>query len=311
MKKISIVTPCYNEEENVRDLHEAVKVEMSKYVEYSYEHIFIDNCSKDGTQKILEDMASKDKCVKVVLNARNFGSVRSHFYALKLAEGDAVISMAADFQDPPNMINELIRKWNEGYKIVIAVKTASKENKIVYAIRGLYYSFVRRIAEIELIDNYTGFGLYDKIIMDEIRKINDPYPYFRGLICEIGFDRAEVEFTQPRRAHGISKHNFYMLYDMAMLGITSNSKIPLRIATMAGFLFSGISILVAVVYLILKLVFWNFFLAGTAPILIGLFFFSSVQLFFIGILGEYIINISTHVQARPLVIEKKRINFDD
>lgn len=312
MKKITIVTACYNEEENVEALILAVKKVMSRYEgKYLFEHLFIDNCSEDRTVDILRELSKTERHVKVICNARNFGHIRSPFYGLLQADGDAVMSLVADFQDPPDMIPEFIEKWEQGYKMVLAVKKTSKENPLMFFIRSSYYKFVRSISEVELIDNFTGFGLYDKRVMEELRKVRDPYPYFRGLLCEIGFEKAFVEYKQPKRARGITKNNFYTLYDMAMLGITTNSKKPLRIATMAGFFLSVASLALAVIYLILKLIFWNHFPAGTAPILIALFFFSSVQLFFIGLLGEYIAMIHTRVSDRPLVVEKERINFDN
>jgi len=311
MKKISIVTPCYNEEQNVEKLFDSVKAVFDNLPQYEFEHIFIDNCSKDNTEKILSDMASKDKRVKVIINSRNFGHIRSPYYALLKADGDAVISLVADFQDPPEMIPAFLEKWEAGNKIVIGVKNKSKENPLVFLLRKMYYKLARNISEIELIDNFTGFGLYDSRIIEILRDFKDPYPYFRGMICEVGFDRAVIEFTQPRRARGITKNNFYTLYDIAMLGLTSNSKVPLRLATMIGFFIAIMSMLVALFYFIMKLVFWDTLQIGTAPLVIGLFFFSSVQLLFIGILGEYIGNIATQVSNRPLVIEKKRINFDD
>lgn len=311
-KRITVMTPCYNEEENVQALHEKLSVIMSEQLpEYEWDHLFIDNSSEDRTVEILRQMAAKDKRVKVIVNARNFGHIRSPFHGMLQGTGDAVISMAADFQDPPDMIPQFVRQWERGFKVVIAVKKSSRENRLMFAIRSMYYRFVRNISEIESIDNYTGFGLYDKVVIDEMRKMDDPYPYIRGLICEIGFPRATIEFDQPRRIRGITKNNFYTLYDMAMLGITSNSKIPLRIATMAGFLLASLSLLIAFVYLVIKLIWWSQIPMGTAPILIGLFFFSAVQLFFIGLLGEYILMIHTKVQHRPLVVEKERINFDE
>lgn len=312
MQLISIVTACYNEEENVIPLIEAVAKIMAQYEGvYEYEHIFIDNCSEDRTVEKLRTGIQDHPNVRVICNSRNFGHIRSPFYGLIQAHGDAVISLVADFQDPPELISQFIEKWQQGNKMVLAVKKSSKENPLMFFIRSKYYRLIKNISEIELIENFTGFGLYDKVVMDELRKINDPYPYFRGLLCEIGFSKAFIEYTQPRRARGITKNNFYTLYDMAMLGITTNSKKPLRIATIIGFLLSGISLVVALAYLILKLLFWDAFPMGTAPILIALFFFSSVQLFFIGILGEYIAMISMRVSGRPLVVEKERINFPD
>lgn len=308
-KRITIVTPCYNEEDNVYNLYSAVKEVFDNLIQYDYEHIFIDNASTDKTVAILKDIASKNHNIKIIVNARNFGHIRSPFYALQQATGDAVLSVVADFQDPPSMIAEFLKKWEEGYKIVIGVKSKSKENKLMYFIRKSYYNLVRNISETELIDNFTGFGLYDKRIIEILREVKDPYPYFRGLICEIGFEKAIIEFTQPRRARGITKNNFYSLYDMAMLGIISNSKVPLRLAAMLGFSLSILSLMIAFGYFIIKLIFWKYFVLGLAPLVIGVFFFSSVQLFFIGIIGEYIGAINTKVTNRPLVIEKERINF--
>lgn len=310
MKLISIVTPCYNEEENVENLYNAVKLAFEGLKSYRYEHIFIDNCSQDKTVGILKKIASSDKNVKLIVNSRNFGHIRSPFHAMLQAEGDAVISLVADFQDPPDMIAAFIGKWEEGNKIVLGVKERSKENKLMFFIRKMYYRLVRNISEVQLIDNFTGFGLYDKSVMEILKELDDPYPYFRGLICEIGFEKALIEFTQPRRARGITKNNFYTLYDIAMLGITSNSKVPLRLAAMLGFILSFVSLLIALIYFIIKLIFWNSFTLGLAPLVTGLFFFSSVQLFFIGIIGEYIGAINTKVTKRPLVIEKERINFE-
>jgi len=308
-KRITIVTPCYNEEDNVYNLYRAVKEVFDNLIQYDYEHIFIDNASTDKTVAILKDIASKNHNIKIIVNARNFGHIRSPFYALQQATGDAVLSVVADFQDPPSMIAEFLKKWEDGYKIVIGVKSKSKENKLMYFIRKSYYNLVRNISETELIDNFTGFGLYDKRIIEILREVKDPYPYFRGLICEIGFEKAIIEFTQPRRARGITKNNFYSLYDMAMLGIISNSKVPLRLAAMLGFSLSILSLMIAFGYFIIKLIFWKYFVLGLAPLVIGVFFFSSVQLFFIGIIGEYIGAINTKVTNRPLVIEKERINF--
>ncbi|MEQ8225830.1 MAG: glycosyltransferase family 2 protein [Candidatus Eremiobacterota bacterium] len=310
MKLISIVTACYNEEENVETLYEKVKEVMSSLTDYNYEHIFIDNASKDKTVEILKGLAKEDKKVKIIVNARNFGHIRSPYHGLLQATGEAVISIVADLQDPPSMIVDFIKKWEEGYKVVVAVKKKSKESAIMFFIRKLYYNLISNLSEIELIKNFTGFGLYDKKVIEALRQIDDPYPYFRGLICDIGFERCEVEYTQPRRERGITKNNFYSLYDMAMLGITNHSKIPLRCATMAGFIMSIFSFIVGLAYLIYKLIDWQNFQLGIAPAVIGLFFCSSVQLFFTGILGEYIGSIHTQVLKRPLVIEKERINFE-
>ena len=310
LKRISVVTPCFNEEENVKELYEQVKAVFCDLPQFDYEHIFIDNASKDRTVTILKEMAQKDRRVKIIVNTRNFGNIRSPHHALLQAKGDAVISIVADLQDPPVMIKEFIKKWEEGYKIVIGVKTQSEESKLFFAIRKAYYNLVGRLSEIELIKNFTGFGLYDQIVIETLRRIEDPYPYFRGLVCDIGFERAVIEYVQPSRKRGFTKNNFYTLYDTAMLGITNHSKVPLRLATMTGFFVALISLLVALGYLGYKLIFWENFQVGMAPLVIGLFFFSSVQLIFIGIIGEYIGAIHTQVLKRPLVIEKERINFD-
>jgi glycosyltransferase involved in cell wall biosynthesis len=310
IKRISVVTACFNEEENIKDLYEQVKAVFIELPQCEYEHIFIDNASKDKTAIILKEIAQKDHRVKIIVNTRNFGHIRSPFHALMQAGGDAVISIVADLQDPPIMIKEFIKKWIEGYKIVIGVKTQSEEAPFFFGIRKAYYNFVGRLSEVELIKNFTGFGLYDQKVIETLRSIDDPYPYFRGLICDIGFERAVIEYVQPCRKRGFTKNNFYALYDMAMLGITNHSKVPLRLATMTGFSVAIISLVVALVYFIYKLISWDNFQVGMAPLVIGLFFFSSVQLIFIGILGEYIGAIHTQVQNRPLVIEKERINFD-
>lgn len=309
-KRISIVTPCFNEEENIREIYEQIKAVFSDLPQYQYEHIFIDNASKDRTVAVLKDISHVDRRVKIIVNTRNFGHIRSPYHALMQAKGDAVISVVADLQDPPVLIKEFIKKWEEGYKIVIGVKTESEESQIFFAVRKAYYNLVGHLAEIELIKNFTGFGLYDQTVIETLRSIEDPYPYFRGLICDIGYERAVIEYLQPSRKKGFTKNNFYTLYDIAMLGITNHSKVPLRLATMTGFIVALISLLVALGYFAYKLVFWDNFQVGMAPLVIGLFFFSAVQLFFIGVIGEYIGAIHTQVLRRPLVVEKERVNFD-
>jgi glycosyltransferase involved in cell wall biosynthesis len=311
VKLISVVTGCYNEEDNIEEVYKQVKAVFDRLQVYQYEHIFIDNASTDRTVEILKSLAKKDHNLKIIVNTRNFGHITSGYHALLEAKGDAVIAIAADLQDPPEMVADFIAKWEEGYKIVVGVKAASKESRLMFAIRKSYYNLIGKLSEVELIKNFTGFGLYDKKVVEILREIDDPYPYFRGLISYIGFDICRIEYTQPARKRGITKNNFYTLYDMAMLGITNHSKVPLRIATITGFILGTLSLVVAIVYLVLKLVFWNQFQAGSAPIVIGLFFFSSVQLFFIGIVGEYVGSIQTQVMKRPLVIEKERINFDE
>ncbi|WP_042262199.1 glycosyltransferase family 2 protein [Paraburkholderia heleia] len=307
MKHITVVTPCYNEEENVEGIHEEVRRIFSDISTVTYDHLFIDNCSTDSTVSKLRAIAAKDPAVGVIVNARNFGHIRSPMYGLMQAKGDAVILLVADFQDPPELITQFIDKWLAGAPIVVGVKPEAKESAIFFALRRAYYRLVTRIANVRLIQNFTGFGLYDRKVIEIIRRIDDPYPYFRGLICEIGFNVVQIPYVQPRRKRGISKNNFYTLYDIAMLGITSHSKVPLRLATIAGFAMGTLSLFVSIAYLILKLVFWNKFAFGSAPLLIGLFFFASVQLFFTGLLGEYVGAILTYVMKRPLVVESERI----
>lgn len=312
MKTVSIVTPCYNEECNVEELYNQVKSIFSTLKDqYKYEHIFIDNASKDKTVSILKRIAQVDHNVKIIVNARNFGHIRSPYHALLQATGDAVILMVADLQDPPAIIANFLEKWEDGYKVVLGVKTQSEESPVMFAIRKLYYNFINRLSEIELTKNNTGFGLYDQSIIQILREIDDPYPYFRGLISDIGFESFKIQYNQPSRKRGITKNNFYTLYDMAMLGITNHSKIPLRMAALLGFIMSAFSFFAAIIYFVAKLIFWNNFTVGMAPMVIGLFLFSSVQLFFIGIIGEYIGSIHTQVMKRPLVIERERINFSE
>ena len=310
MTLISIVSPCFNEEENVRELCARVRKVFAGLPQFDYEHILIDNASTDRTVPILKEIAAEDKRVKIIVNARNFGHIRSPFHAYLQARGDAVIAMVSDLQDPPEMIPQFLEKWQEGFRIVVAVKKASEESKLLRGLRSVYYRVVGRLAEIDLIQHFHGFGLYDKRVIDVFRSIDDPYPYLRGLICDIGFPRATIEYVQPSRRRGITKNNFYTLYDNAMLGITSHSKVPLRLAAMLGFVMSGMCLIVGLGYLVAKLLLWDAFDLGIAPLVVGLFLFASVQLFFIGILGEYIGAIHTQVLKRPLVIESERINFD-
>ncbi len=282
---------------------------MASLPTYEFEHIFIDNASKDRTVAILKEIAASDKRVKLIVNARNFGHIRSPYHGLLQSSGDAVILLVADLQDPPAMIRDFIAKWEEGFKVVLAIKKTSEESALMFAIRKAYYNFINRVSEIELTKNNTGFGLYDRKIIEVMREIDDPYPYFRGLVSDVGFESAKILYDQPRRKRGITKNNFYTLYDIAMLGITNHSKLPLRVATMLGFAMSVLCFVIAILYLLAKLVFWNQFALGTAPLLIGVFLFSSVQLFFIGIIGEYIGAIHTQVMKRPLVIERERVGF--
>jgi len=311
MKTISIVSPCFNEEENVENLYMQVKDVFKNLPEYKYEHIFIDNDSSDKTVQILKEILKDDPNVKVIVNIRNFGHIRSPFYGMLQSEGDAVILIVSDLQDPPSMIIDFIHKWEEGYKIVVGVKTKSKENKLMFLIRKMFYSLISKLSETDQIKNFTGFGLYDRQFIEILRNLEEPYPYFRGLISEFGFYRTEIPYTQPRREKGMTKNNFYTLYDIAMLGFVSHSKLPLRLASFIGFIVSFLSFFVALIYLIYKLIFWNNFSVGIAPLVIGIFFFGGVQLFFLGIIGEYVGAIFTQVKKRPLVIEKERINFDE
>jgi len=308
-KLISIVTPCYNEEDNIEELYQRV-AEVMATLPYDYEHICIDNCSTDGTVNKIKEIAATDKRLKLIVNARNFGHIRSPYHGILQSSGDACVLIASDLQDPPEMIADFIKKWEQGYKTVLAVKPESEESSIMFFLRKTYYRFITRISEVPLVQNATGAGLFDRVVVDILRNIDDPYPYFRGLLCEIGFPIATVPFKQPKRQRGITKNNFYTLYDIAMLGITNHSKIPLRLMAMSGFLLSFLSLLVAVVFLIAKLIFWDSFQLGTAPMLIGIFFFGAIQAFFIGVLGEYIGSIHTQVRNMPLVVEMERVNFE-
>lgn len=310
MKKISVITACYNEEKNVEILYKRVKTQFDLLKDkYDYEHIFIDNSSTDNTVTILKNIASKDKNVKIIVNAMNFGHIRSPFHGLKQCYGDAVIKMVADLQDPPELIPALLEKWEDGRRVVIGVKNKSKENPLMFCIRKMFYKMIQAISDVKQIENYTGFGLYDKSFVDLIRQINDPYPYMRGLVAEYGGDICEIYYTQPKRLHGKTHQSFYSLYDMAMLGFVNHSKVPLRMASFIGFICGFMSFFVAIIYFIYKLLFWDSFQLGSAPLIIGLFFFSAVQLFFLGIVGEYVGTILTQVRQRPLVVEKERINF--
>jgi len=308
---LTILTPCFNEEGNVREVYRQVKTAMETVPGWDYEHLFIDNASRDGTVAILRELAAADERVKVIVNTRNFGQVRSPYYALLEARGDVVMSCVADLQEPPELIPQFVQKWEEGYKVVIGVKQGSRESWLMRRTRKFYYWLVGRLSsDVELVHNFTGFGLYDREVVEQFRSTDEQYPYFRGLVCDFGYERAEIPYVQPARTRGKTKNDFFSLYDIAMLGITNHSKVPLRIATMAGFTISMLSLLVALGYLVAKLMFWNELQMGTAPLLIGIYFFGAVQLFFIGILGEYIGSIHTQVHKRPLVVEKERINFD-
>lgn len=311
MKKlISILTPTYNESENIQQLIVEISSEISIYKDrYEFEIIVIDNSSTDNTVPIVKEICSVNNQVKLIINSRNFGHIKSPFYGLLQANGDAVILMASDFQDPIALIHNHIKNWENGFLMSLGVKNQAEESWLFYNVRKLFYKVISKLSDTKLIENFTGSGLYDSRIIEILKTVDDPYPYFRGIVSEIGFEKAIVYFNQPTRKRGFTKNNFYTLYDIGMLGITSYSKIPLRLATMLGFIMSGMSLIVAFIYLIMKLTLWNNFPAGNAPTVIGLFFFASVQLLFIGILGEYIGSIHTLVQKRPMVIEKERINF--
>jgi len=310
MKTVSIMVPTYNEEDNVDLLYKAVVNEFAKNLKnYNYEIVFIDNYSKDKTRDRLIDLCKKDKKVKAIFNAKNFGQLRSPYYGMLQTTGDCTIILCADFQDPIDMIHKFIYEWENGYKIVIGIKNTSRENKLMYFMRSCYYKLIKKVASTEQIEHFTGFGLYDKKFIEVMRGLNDPMPYFRGIISEIGYERKEINYEQAKRLHGKSKNNFFSLYDIGMLGITSYSKVAIRLATLIGFIIAGLSFVIGLIYLALKLMFWNSFPIGTAPIAVGVFFMGSVQLIFLGLIGEYILNINIRVMNRPLVVEEKRINF--
>lgn len=312
MKKISIVVPCFNEEENVVPMADAIREEFKKNLSsYEYEIIFIDNDSKDNTRELIRELCNSDKGIKGIFNAKNFGQFNSPYYGMLQSTGDATVLMAADFQDPVEMIPKYVAAWEEGYKIAIGIKKSSQENKIMYHLRSLYYKTIKKLSEVEQIEHFTGFGLYDKAFINVMRNLDDPVPFLRGIVAELGFRRKEIPYEQPQRRAGITSNNLYRLYDAAMLSITAYTKVGLRLATFAGAILSGISMLIAVIYLILKLVYWDRFPAGMAPILIGMLFLGSIQIFFIGLIGEYILTINQRVMKRPLVVEEERINFDE
>jgi glycosyltransferase involved in cell wall biosynthesis len=310
-RTVTVLTPCYNEEENVLALYERVRAVFQPLDGYRYEHLFIDNASTDGTVAILRDIAAGDKNVKVIVNTRNFGHIRSPYHALLQCRGDAVIGMAADLQDPPELIPAFLEKWREGYKVVLGVKSASEESSLMAAIRRWGYGVIDRLSEVKQVRNSTGFGLYDHAFVSVLRRLPDPYPYFRGIVAELGFRYATVPYAQPKRTRGITKNNWYALYDIGIQGIVNHSKIPLRLATIIGFCSSVLSMIAAFVYFVMKMLFWYNLPIGIAPLIIGVFGVASVQLFFLGILGEYVGSIHTQVRNRPLVVEQERINFPD
>ena len=311
MKTISIVTHCYNEEGNIEALYLRIREIMAEIGRYAYEHIFIDNNSTDSTVAILKRIQGQDRHVKLIVNARNFGHIRSPIHALFQATGDVMIGIASDFQEPPDLIPEMIRAWEEGNEMVLCVKRSSGESGLMYWIRKRYYATVERVSSVETVQNYTGFGLYTRRVVDLVKAYDDPYPYFRGIIAEIGLPHKRIYFDQPARKRGITKNNFYTLYDIAMLGITNLSKVPLRMMTFTGFGGAVISFLIALIYLFYKLLFWRQFSVGVAPLVIGIFFLSSIQLLFMGVLGEYVGAIYTFIQKKPYAVERERTGFDN
>jgi len=309
MQTISVVSSCYNEEGNLREFYARIVAVFAQLGRYDYEIIIADNCSTDGSRAILREIAATDKRFKVILNANNFGHIRSPFNAMRQATGDAVVMLCSDLQDPPEMIATFVALWEAGHKVVCGVKPKSEENPLMFQVRRLYYRLLAQCSEVPQIQNFTGFGLYDRQVIAAIKQFNEPYPYFRGLISEIGFSPVEVPFTQSARRHGKTKNNFFTLYDMAMTGFVNHTKLPLRLAAFSGFLLAFLSLLVAFGYFVYKLMYWNTFTVGIAPLVIGMFLFASVQLIFIGVIGEYIGAIWTQVKNKPLVIESERINF--
>ena len=312
MKKISIMIPCYNEEENVVPISEAVVRELTDSLpEYDYEILFIDNDSKDNTRPLLREICKNNTKIKAIFNVKNFGQFNSPYYGMLQTTGDCTKCMCCDFQDPVEMIPKLVHEWENGYKIVCAIKTTSKENKIMRFLRTCYYKLIRKMSDVEQIEHFTGFGLYDKSFIGVLRNLKDPSPFLRGIVAELGYRRKDIPYEQAKRRAGKTHNNFYTLYDAAMLSFTSYTKIGLRLATFCGIGVGFVSFLVGMVYLILKLIMWDNFPMGMAPVLIGMCFLGSVQLFFIGLLGEYVLNINTRVMNRPLVIEEERLNFDN
>ncbi|GHT97792.1 glycosyl hydrolase [Spirochaetia bacterium] len=315
MKKISILIPCYNEEDNVIPISNAIVDILAKNFaplppRYDYEIIFIDNCSTDNTRPLLRGICAKNQRIKAIFNARNFGQFNSPFYGVCQSSGDCTIVICADFQDPVELIPVFVKEWESGYKIVSAIKTTSKENKMMRFLRSCYYKLIHKISDVEQIEHFTGFGLYDKSFIDVLRNLHDPVPFMRGIVAELGFKRKDIPYEQQKRRAGKTHNNWYTLYDAAMLSFTSYTKVGLRIATIIGFLSAGISLIVALIYLVYKLLYWDSFSAGVAPLVIGVFFMGSLQLFFIGFIGEYVMSINTRIMNRPLVIEEERINFE-
>ncbi len=312
MKKISIMIPCYNEEENVVPMSEAVTELFEKELpQYDYEILFIDNASTDNTRPLLREICKRNPKVKVIMNAKNFGQFNSPFHGMLQTTGDCTITMVCDFQDPIELIPKYLKEWENGYKIVIGIKSKSKENPFIYHMRSLYYKFVKKFSDVEQIEHFTGSGLYDKDFLEVLRNLHDPTPFLRGIVAELGYKIKKIEYEQPKRRAGKTHNNFWTLYDAAMLSITSYTKIGLRVATFIGMIVALISLGIGLVYLIMKLIWWDRFSAGMAPMLIGVFFIGSLQLFFIGLIGEYIMNMNKRLMNRPLVVEEERINFEE
>ena len=313
MKKlISVLIPCYNEQENVVPISKAVEDMLKAQLsQYDYEIIFIDNCSTDNTRPLLREICKNNKKIKAIFNARNFGQFNSPYYGVLQCNGDCVISMCCDFQDPVELIPVLVRKWEEGAKIVSAIKVTSDEDKFVRFLRTCYYKMIHKMSQIEQIEHFTGFGLYDQSFIEVLRNLKDPTPFMRGIVAELGFRRVDVPYHQAKRAAGKTHNNWYSLYDAAMLSFTSYTKVGIRFATIGGFFVSFISLLLGIIYTIAKLSNWTKFTAGTIPILISVLFLGSVQLFFIGFLGEYIMAMNNRIMNRPLVVEEERLNFID
>ena len=312
MKKISVLIPCYNEAENVGPISRAVTEILEKELpRYDYELVFIDNDSTDGTRDIIRGLCADNPRIKAILNARNFGQFNSPYYGMLQVTGDCVIEMVADFQDPVEMIPKYIHEWEKGYKIVIGIKTSSKENRLMYWLRSCYYKTIKKLSDVEQIEHFTGSGLYDREFIEVLRSLDDPTPFLRGIVAELGYRRKEIPYEQPRRRAGKTHNNFYRLYDAAMLSVTSYTKAGLRLATIFGSICAVVSMIIALVYLVMKLIWWDRFPAGMAPMLIGMLFLGSVQLFFIGFLGEYIMSINQMVMKRTLFIEDERINFNE
>ena len=312
MKKISIVVPCFNEEENVGPMSQAIVELFNKELNaYDYELIFIDNDSQDKTRELLRAICGNNDKIKAIFNAKNFGQFKSPYYGLLQATGDCAVLVACDFQDPVELIPTFVREWENGYRIVSGIKTSSKESKIMYWLRSLYYKMIKKLSDVEQIEHFTGFGLYDRKFLEVLKNLDDPTPFLRGIVAELGFKRKDIEYQQPQRRAGKTSNNFYRLYDGAMLSITSYTKVGLRLATLFGFVCSMISVVIAIVYLVMKLMYWDRFTAGMAPMLIGVFLLGSIQMFFIGLLGEYILTINSRVMKRPLVVEEERINFEE